>query len=100
MINRLLAAAMALFLMAGFCLAADKKPLTDDMISDYVRLRLSADAEVKGGALEAVSKDGVVTLTGTVDNEGQKNKATKLAKKVKGVKSVVNNLTIKDRTAK
>jgi hyperosmotically inducible protein len=55
---------------------------------------------VKGGALEAVSKDGVVTLTGTVDTEGQKNKATKLAKKVKGVKSVVNNITIKDRAAK
>jgi hyperosmotically inducible protein len=91
---------MALFLLAGFCLAADKKPPSDDMISDYVRLRLSGDAEVKGGALDAVSKDGVVTLTGTVDTEGQKNKATKLAKKVKGVKSVVNNITIKDRAGK
>jgi hyperosmotically inducible protein len=100
MILRLIAALMALFLAAGACLAADKKPLTDDMISDYVRLRLAGDADVKGGALDAVSKDGVVTLTGTVDTESQKNKATKLAKKVKGVKQVVNNLTIKDRNAK
>ena len=91
---------MALFLMAGFCLAADKKPLTDDMISDYVRLRLAGDAVVKGGALQAASKDGVVTLTGTVETIEQKEKATKVAKKVKGVKQVVNNITLKDRNAK
>ena len=86
--------------MAGVSLAADKKPLTDDLIADYVRLKLSADPEVKGGALQAVSKDGVVTLTGTVDTPGAKDKATKLAKKVKGVKQVVNNITLKERNAK
>ena len=91
---------MALFLTAGFCLAADKKAASDDMISDYVRLRLAGDALVKGGALQAVSKDGVVTLTGTVETNEQKEKATKLAKKVKGVKQVVNNITLKDRNAK
>jgi osmotically-inducible protein OsmY len=98
--NKIFAAVMALFLMAGFCLAADKKPLTDDMISDYVRLRLAGDALVKGGALQAVSKDGVVTLTGTVETLEQKEKATKVAKKVKGVKQVVNEIKLKDRNAK
>lgn len=91
---------MALFLAAGFCLAADKKQLTDDAISDYVRLRLASDADVKGGALGAVCKDGVVTLTGVVETQSQKDKAAKLAKKVKGVKQVVNNITLKDRNAK
>ena len=91
---------MALFLAAGFCLAADKKAVTDDMISDYVRLRLATDADVKGGALNAVSKDGVVTLTGTVETPQQRDKAAKLAKKVKGVKQVVNNIKLKERTAK
>jgi len=97
---KFLSALMALFLAAGLCLAADKKPLTDELISDYVRLKLSGDPDVKGGALDAISKDGVVTLTGTVETESQKNKAAKLAKKVKGVKQVVNNLTIKDRAGK
>jgi hyperosmotically inducible protein len=91
---------MALFLMTGVCLAADKKPLTDDLISDNVRIKLAGDAVVKGGALEAVTKDGVVTLTGTVETQEQKDKATKVAKKVKGVKQVVNNITLKDRHAK
>ena len=97
---RLISALMALFLAAGLCLAADKKPPTDDMISDLVRLKLSGDPDVKGGTLDAISKNGVVTLTGTVETESQKNKATKLAKKVNGVKQVVNNLTIKDRAGK
>ena len=91
---------MALLPVAGVSPAADKKPLTDDLIADYVRLKLSADPEVKGGALQAASEKGVVTLTGTVETPQQKERATKLAKKVKGVKQVVNNITLKERTAK
>jgi osmotically-inducible protein OsmY len=36
----------------------------------------------------------VVTLRGKVESERGKNKAAKLARKVKGVKSVANELTI------
>ncbi len=89
---------MAALLLASVCFAADKKPLSDDSISDYVRLKLSGDPDVKGGALDAVCKNGVVTITGTVDTMRQKEKATKLAKKVKGVKQVVNNLVVKEKT--
>ena len=42
-------------------------------------------------------KQGVVTLGGTVETQRQKDKATKLAKKVKGVKQVVNNIVLKDQ---
>jgi hyperosmotically inducible protein len=98
MIPRLVAALVAVFLVAGLCLAADKKT-SDDAISDYVRLKLASDPDVKGGALDAVSKEGVVTLTGVVETQHQKDKASKLAKKVKGVKSVVNNITLKERSA-
>src|SRR3954452_21768922 len=101
MIIRLLAAIMALLMLAGVCLAADKKALaTDDAISDMVRLRLRRDPGVKGGALDAATKEGVVTLTGTVEFQRQKGKAARPAKKVKCAKSVVNNITLKDRTAK
>ena len=41
----------------------------------------------------------IVTLTGVVETQHQKDKATKLAKKVKGVKNVVNNITLKERSA-
>jgi len=73
---------------------AAEKPTTDDYITDAVRQKLAADTVVKGGDLEVVVKDGVVTLAGKVHEQRQKDKAAGLAKKVHGVKSVVNNIKI------
>ena len=95
---RLFTAFLALLFLASVCLAAEK-PVTDDAITDFVRLKLASDPDVKGGALQVDVKNGVVTLSGTVDNQRLKDKSTKLAKKVKGVKQVVNNITIKERSA-
>src|SRR5437868_8019650 len=97
MIVRLFAALLAVLFVAGVCLAADKA-VTDDSITDYVRLKLAGDPDVKGGALNVDVKAGVVTLGGIVETPHQKDKATKLAKKVKGVKQVINNITLKERT--
>jgi osmotically-inducible protein OsmY len=71
------------------------KPVSDDQLSDTIRLRLANDQDVKGGALSVSVKAGVATLTGTLDTEKQKDKATKITKKVKGVQQVVNNITLK-----
>jgi osmotically-inducible protein OsmY len=49
---------------------------------------------VKGGALKADVKEGVVTLTGNVSDQSQKDRAAKLAGKVKGVKRVVNDIAV------
>ena len=95
--SRLLALLVAVLFVASICLAADKHP-SDDLISDHVRLKLSGDPDVKGGALDATCKAGVVTITGTVDTQRQKDKATRVAKKVKGVKQVVNSLVVKEKT--
>jgi hyperosmotically inducible protein len=68
--------------------------MSDDAISDQVMIKLSSDPVVKGGGLHADVKNGVVTLTGSVPEQRQKDKAGKIAKGVKGVKSVVNNITV------
>ena len=94
MIFRICTPLLLLCVAAIVCLAADKV-VSDNLIIDQVRIRLSGDAEVKGGALQVDSKQGVVTLTGTVETSRQKDKATKLAKKVRGVKQVINNIEIK-----
>ena len=91
---KLFAFSMALVLLAGACLAADK-PVSDDTIYDKVRISLASDIDVKGGNLKVDVKDGVVTLGGSVENQGIKDKAAHIAKKVKGVKKVVNNIEIK-----
>jgi len=90
---KLLALLMTVCLLAGLVLAADK-PVSDDVIVDQVRVRLAADAIVKGGGLQVDSKAGVVTLAGVVATSKQKDRAAKVAAKVKGVKQVVNNITL------
>jgi hyperosmotically inducible periplasmic protein len=87
-------ALLLLFGMAGVCLAKSE-PLTDNMITDQVMIRLSGDQVVKGGALKVDVKDGVVTLSGQVDEPKAKDRAEKLTKKVKGVKQVIDNLTVR-----
>lgn len=84
-------------LMAGVCLAKDA--VTDDMIYNNVRIKLASDQVVKGGALEVDVKNGVVTLAGSVEEQKQKERATKLTKSVKGVKQVVNNITLRNKNA-
>ncbi len=81
--------------MALLCPALRRqKPVSDDFIVDTCAQKLAADQVVKGGAIEVDVKDGVVTLKGKVEEDKQKNKAEKIAKKVSGVKSVVNDIKI------
>lgn len=73
---------------------AAQKQVSDDQLYDVVRRKLANDADVKGGALEVEVKQGVVTLRGKVETDKQKNKAEKLARKVGGVKQVINELQV------
>jgi hyperosmotically inducible protein len=66
----------------------------DDKIYDEVHLKLANDPDVKGAGFEVIVKAGVVTLRGKVHDEKAKEKAQKLAKSVKGVVSVTNELKI------
>ena len=70
------------------------KHVSDDSIYDYVKRKLANDQVVKGGALEIDVKEGVVTLRGTVETEQQRQRAEKLAKRVKGVKNVTNEIKL------
>jgi hyperosmotically inducible protein len=68
--------------------------VTDDAIYDQVRVRLAHDRDVGGGNIEVKVQKGVVQLTGTVKRDALRVKAEKLAKKVKGVTQVVNELKV------
>jgi osmotically-inducible protein OsmY len=74
--------------------AREKQAISDDHIHDEVMRRLAADPEVKGGNLQVEVKDGVVTLRGQVDGPKAKAKAQKLVKKVRGVRSVADQLSL------
>jgi osmotically-inducible protein OsmY len=72
---------------------ADKQ-FSDDSIHDQVIRKLANDPDVKGGALQIDVQEGVVTMRGKVETEKQKLKAEKLAKKISGVKKVINEITL------
>lgn len=71
-----------------------KTPVTDDMIVDQVHVKLAEDADVGGQPIQVDSHSGMVVLTGKVTSEKLKERAEKIAKKVKGVTGVDNKLVI------
>jgi len=73
---------------------ANAVPSNDDHIYDEVRRRLADDADVKGGAIDVTVNNGAITLKGRVHDNKAKEKATRIAKRVKGVTTVDNQLKL------
>ena len=70
----------------------------DDKIHDLLIVKLAGDQLVGGaGRIEVSVSGGVVTLKGRVESEKQKSRAEHLAKKVKNVKSVDNQIKVEPR---
>ncbi len=68
----------------------------DEMITDAVMGELVTDPGVEAYAIDVSTDDGVVTLSGTVDNVLAKDRATRVAETVKGVRAVVNTVTVRE----
>jgi osmotically-inducible protein OsmY len=92
MASRALSLLMILALLTPLLVAQGK--VTDDSIYDEVRRRLANDVEVKGAGIDVDVKNGAVTLKGRVHSDKARAKATAVAKKVKGVTSVDNQLKL------
>ena len=93
--TKIATALLACFLMSAIAIAKDPPVVNDDTISDQIRINLASDKVVGVLPFDVKVKDGVVTLSGQADQGNQRARAEKLAKKVKGVKQVVNNITLK-----
>jgi len=78
-----------------FPVLAASKQVDDNVLYDTVKRKLANDQLVKGGNLDVDVKAGVVTIKGSVEYDNQKARAEKLTKKVAGVKSVVNQITVR-----
>ncbi|MCH5373713.1 MAG: BON domain-containing protein [Planctomycetes bacterium] len=69
-------------------------PRPDKEISDDVIATIARDAYLTGLSITASVRDGVVTLTGSVGNWFQKDRATEKAYDVAGVRQVKNDLRV------
>jgi hypothetical protein len=71
-----------------------KTVVDDASITASVKTKLLADKTVSGLKIDVDTKDGVVTLNGGADTRAESLQAAKLARNTKGVKRVVNNITV------
>jgi hyperosmotically inducible protein len=68
---------------------------SDAWIALKIRTQLLIHANVSATATKVEVNDGVVRLTGTVDNSAQKDLTEAYVKDIEGVKSVTNDLEVK-----
>lgn len=83
-------ALLAVCIVASGC----SKAPTDAQLASQVQDKFSQDSGLQGKQLSAQAASGVVTLSGTVDNDAQRDAAARYASATPGVKEVVNNLTV------
>lgn len=83
--------ALAAILALGMGCA--KKPNDAQMTTDILQ-KYSQDSGLSQKQISVQSDEGVITLTGTVDNDAQREAAARQAASEPGVKTVVNNLQV------
>lgn len=72
-----------------------KEYADDAMITSAVKARLLTDDIVPSLGVSVETQDGVVQLTGEVENDSQATQAEEVAKGIDGVNSVKNDLKVK-----
>jgi BON domain len=83
-------AMLAVMLAAAGC----SKPPGDAQIASDIQNKLSGDSGLQGKQLVVQAANGTVTLSGTVDNDAEREAAAKYAASEAGVKQVINNLEV------
>ena len=70
-------------------------PTSDAEMSNKIKQELGANGNVPAEDIEVAAADGVVTLTGSVNQAEEKERAALFVIGLEGVRSVVNNLTVR-----
>jgi len=85
--------AVVLLAVLGAAVGCAKKP-DDAQISSAIQASFNADSGLQGKQLAVQAANGTVSISGTVDNETQREAAARYAAAAPGVKEVVNNLQV------
>jgi len=70
------------------------KPPNDAQVTADIQSKLAADSGLQNKQLTVQSSSGIVTLSGAVDNDAERDAAAKYAAAEPGVKTVINNLQV------
>jgi hypothetical protein len=82
-----------LMAVLGLTTACSRTP-SDSQISSQLQTKFGSDSGLQGKDLSVQSANGTITLSGTVDNDAQRDAAARYAAAIPGVKQVVNNLQV------
>jgi hypothetical protein len=85
--------AVLVLLVLSLAVGCAKAP-NDAQISSDVQSKINGDSGLQGKQIGVQADKGIVTLSGSVDNDAQREAAARYASSESGVKQVVNNLTI------
>jgi hyperosmotically inducible protein len=70
----------------------------DSGITSVIQESLEANDKVKAKQVDVQTREGTVYLTGVVDTEEARREAARIAWRTEGVRGVVNDLTVGERT--
>ncbi|WP_334020330.1 BON domain-containing protein [Alteromonas sp. S015] len=73
--------------------------LTDAKIATVIKTRLLMDTDISGFDIDVDVENGVVTLTGKVDSDAERDLAVEIAKNASDVKDVESDLRVVTETA-
>jgi hyperosmotically inducible protein len=73
---------------------AERAMYSDPGLTATIKGKFIADTAVSALKIDVDTRDGVVTLTGQVRSQTEKDQALKLARETEGVKSVVDRITV------
>ena|SRR5438876_8937105 len=80
---------------AAFADTRSDQPVADTVITTKVKAELAKDKATHATQIKVTTKDGVVTLSGTVASAAEKKQAEQDASGIKGVTAVTNVLEVK-----
>ena len=94
-LRALAALALVTVLSAGCASGRSIRPATDDSgISTRVRTALLNDTQVAAGNINVTASNGVVTLSGRVRSEAERDRAVAVARQTSGVSDVRSELAV------
>lgn len=91
-------AGVVLLTVLGVAVGCARKP-DDAKITSAIQASFNGDSGLQGKQLGVQAENGAVTISGTVDNQAERDAAARYAAAVPGVRQVVNNLQISGTAA-
>ena len=96
----LICAAMQFSLLLPLRAATQVKQITDEAITAAVETGLLFERGVFPNGVDVTAKSGIVTLSGSVDNILAKRRAVTIGESVRGVRGVIDLITVAPRVAR